>query len=605
MSDGPRGWRNRALYGAIAAVLSVGIVTSVVSARYEGERMRAEFFVKAHLVKEAINIDRIAALSGSEADLKNQDYIRLKKQLTRVRHADPQCRFQYLMGMRPDGSVFFFVDSEDESSKDYSPPGQVYTEVTEAYRNVFFTGKPIIEGPVTDRWGSWISALIPIRDPKTQKILAVFGMDIDARNWTASIFYHSLFPVSVSIFASTLIAFFLYARRRDKLVTRRLADIIEFLPDAIFATDLQGRVIMWNRAIEEMTGIKKEEMLGKGEHLYTVPFYGERRRHLLDLIDSDDEELKAKYDNVERKGRTLQAEVFTPALYGGKGAYVWAVAAPLFDIHEKRIGAIESIRDVTEWKNKEREKEKLQLQLLQSQKMEAIGTMANGIAHNFNNILGSMMGYADMALDGVAKDSRTHCDITHIKDGIVKAHELANQMLSFSRKRETQFKKVKISSVVKESIEMFRMSAPSSLNIVTRIEVDEENTECLADQNQIQQVILNLCNNGLYAIKDGKGTIELGITEAEISLQGVSPMEAIKPGSYVHLTVKDTGCGMDDETLKHIFEPFFTTKEVGKGTGLGLPIVHGIIEAHGGGIVVTSQKGKGTTINIYLPKATK
>jgi PAS domain S-box-containing protein len=130
---------------------------------------------------------------------------------------------------------------------------------------------------------------------------------------------------------------------------RGLADIIEFLPDATFVIDRQGIVIAWNRAMEEMTGVSKDEMIGQGDHAYTIPFYGERRKQLLDLIDMDDEELQAKYQYVTRKGNTLYAETFTPALYGGKGAYVWATGSPLFDDCANRIGAIESIRDISEW----------------------------------------------------------------------------------------------------------------------------------------------------------------------------------------------------------------------------------------------------------------
>ena len=134
---------------------------------------------------------------------------------------------------------------------------------------------------------------------------------------------------------------------------RELADIIEFLPDATFVIDREGTVIAWNRAMEEMTGIGKDSMIGQGDHAYTIPFYGERRAQLLDLIDMDDDDLKSKYEYVTRKGNTLYAEVFTPALYRGKGAYVWATGSPLFDLHGNRIGAIESIRDITEWKQAE------------------------------------------------------------------------------------------------------------------------------------------------------------------------------------------------------------------------------------------------------------
>ncbi|PKM79107.1 MAG: hypothetical protein CVU88_07490, partial [Firmicutes bacterium HGW-Firmicutes-13] len=131
---------------------------------------------------------------------------------------------------------------------------------------------------------------------------------------------------------------------------QQFADIIEFLPDATLVINMEGTVIAWNRAMEEMTGVAKNEIIGQGDHAYTVPFYGERIKILLDLIELDDEEIRSKYQYVQRKGNTLYAEIYTPMLFGGKGAYLWATATPLFDIHGTRIGAIESIRDISEQK---------------------------------------------------------------------------------------------------------------------------------------------------------------------------------------------------------------------------------------------------------------
>ena len=135
----------------------------------------------------------------------------------------------------------------------------------------------------------------------------------------------------------------------------KFATIIEFLPDATFVIDLEGKVVAWNRAMEEMTGVSKDDMIGQGDHAYTVPFYGERRQQLLDLLDKDDKEIASKYQYVQRKGDTLYAETFAPALHGGKGAYVWATGGPIFDVHGNRAGAIESIRDITERKRSEEE----------------------------------------------------------------------------------------------------------------------------------------------------------------------------------------------------------------------------------------------------------
>jgi PAS domain S-box-containing protein len=144
-------------------------------------------------------------------------------------------------------------------------------------------------------------------------------------------------------------------RAEEALIStnQRLNDIIEFLPDATFVIDNDKKVIAWNRAMEKMTGVVKEDVIGHGDYIYTVPFYGERRPHLLDLIDISDAELDSRYQYVRRNGSTLYAETYTPALYGGKGAYVWATGAPLFDVHGNRLGAIESIRDITERKQAE------------------------------------------------------------------------------------------------------------------------------------------------------------------------------------------------------------------------------------------------------------
>ena len=146
-------------------------------------------------------------------------------------------------------------------------------------------------------------------------------------------------------------------RRRSEETLRdsenRFATIIDFLPDATFVIDLDGKVVAWNRAMEEMTGVSKDDMIGQCDHAYTVPFYGERRQQLLDLLDINDEEIASKYQYVQRKGDTLYAETFASALYGGKGAYVWAMGRPIFDVYGNRTGAIESIRDITERKRAE------------------------------------------------------------------------------------------------------------------------------------------------------------------------------------------------------------------------------------------------------------
>jgi len=245
------------------------------------------------------------------------------------------------------------------------------------------------------------------------------------------------------------------------------------------------------------------------------------------------------------------------------------------------------------------EKEQLRLQLQQAQKLESIGTMANGIAHNFNNILGAIRGLVEMALADVPKDSRTNSDLKNVVKGIEEAKELSDKMLIFSRMQETELVPTKIHMLVKEAIVFFKASLPVAIDINQNI-----NTRCgpvLANSSEIKQIVINLCTNALHAMEGYDGVIIVDLNEIEVDDALSRKYSNLNTGKYICLTVSDVGKGMDEATMERIFEPFFTTKEVGKGTGLGLSVIHGIIMNHNGEITVESQLGKGTTFKVYLP----
>ena len=186
-----------------AALLLVLIAAGALFAGWTVQRtdreMRAELLQQTRMVAQAIGVERIQALSGTEADLHSDDYVRIKEQLSAIRLGNPKCRFIYLMGRKYDGTVFFFVDSEQVGSKDYSPPGQVYKEVTEDYRRVFDTKAEDIVGPATDRWGTWISGLVPISCHQSDPVLAVLGLDIDARAWKRNLAARAILPVGLML----------------------------------------------------------------------------------------------------------------------------------------------------------------------------------------------------------------------------------------------------------------------------------------------------------------------------------------------------------------------------------------------------------------------
>lgn len=265
-----------------------------------------------------------------------------------------------------------------------------------------------------------------------------------------------------------------------------------------------------------------------------------------------------------------------------------------------RMVRYEMAIDITNLKKAQEEKARLEHQLLQAQKLESIGTMASGLAHSLNNILGAIRGYAGMAQKQLAADSIAYYDIDHIKKGTEDAKQLVDKMLIFSRRHENKFSPVSVQNVVNEALDLFKASLVSRIEISE--DIDKNCSPVLADSNQLQQVVLNLCTNASHALhKKENGIIKISLHEVEAGPELVRKCSNLKEGRYINLKVSDNGCGMDKDTIARIFEPFFTQRETGTGTGLGLSVVHGIIFSHKGGIIVESAPGKGSTFDIYLP----
>jgi phosphate/phosphite/phosphonate ABC transporter binding protein len=382
-------------------------------------------------------------------------------------------------------------------------------------------------------------------------------------------------------------------------IKQQLENIIDFLPDATFIVDNDSRIVFWNKAIEKMSGIKKDAIIGHGDYIYSIPFYGEKRKTLLDLLENEDGELGDKYQNINRKGNGLYAESFAPALNGGKGAYVWATAVSLYDVHGCRVGAIESIRDITEQKEAEREKEKIRNHLVQSQKMEAIGILAGGIAHDFNNILGAILGYTEIAKGALAGESFAARNLDKVLDASQRAASLVKQILAFSRQVDIKRIPIKPTRIAQEAIELLRPSLPSTIEI--RMQKGVVTQSVLADPTQLHQILMNLCTNAAHAMEQSGGVLEIILEDCELTAHDLQECPEVKPGSFVMLSVSDTGSGIAPDIWGRVFEPYFTTKGMGKGTGMGLSIVHGIVASYGGFVASENNMGKGTIFRVYFP----
>jgi PAS domain S-box-containing protein len=384
---------------------------------------------------------------------------------------------------------------------------------------------------------------------------------------------------------------------------QQLLDILDFLPDATFAVDQQRRVIAWNRAIEEMTGVAKEEMIGQGDHAYGVPFYGDRKPTLLDYLNTENPELAARYENLRREGNTLYGEDFAQPVFGGRGAYLGRMASPLLDGQGRQVGAVESLRDITAAKRAEADMQSLQEQLRQAAKMEAIGRLAGGVAHDFNNQLTIVLGYCKLILKRHPPET-SGCgrDVQEILRAAERSAQLTSQLLAFSRKQVLHTEVLDLEEVLTRLRDPLSRMIGEEIRI--QVQVAPDLWKVKTDRNQLEQAIINLAINARDAMPGG-GQLTLQAENVALDSEYVLRHMGAAEGKHVCLTVTDTGIGMDEHTKKRIFEPFFTTKPVGVGTGLGLAIVYGFVRQSQGHVEVISQPGQGASFKLYFPQATE
>ncbi len=250
---------------------------------------------------------------------------------------------------------------------------------------------------------------------------------------------------------------------------------------------------------------------------------------------------------------------------------------------------------------KELEEEKLnaEAQLQQAQKMEAIGTLAGGIAHDFNNILGAIMGYSELIKMKLPEESDLISDLDQVIRAGERARDLVRQILTVARQQRQEQRPIQIRYIINEALNLLKATLPSTIEI--REDLAKDAGIVNADPTQVHQVIMNLCTNAGHAMQEDGGVLTVELANVEIDDLSASKHLDLDAGSYLRLTVSDTGYGMTSEIMERIFDPYFTTKDTGEGTGLGLSVAQGIVKAHGGTITVYSEPGIGTTFHVYLP----
>ena len=361
---------------------------------------------------------------------------------------------------------------------------------------------------------------------------------------------------------------------------RRLFQIaVEQAAELVLITNSAGTIEYVNPALERITGYASDELIGRNPRilksgLQKPVFYKE----LWNTI-SKGEPWQGCFINRRKCGTHYSAE---------------AVIVPVTDGTGSICNYVGIKRDVTQENH-------LQRQLIQSQKMEAIGTLAGGIAHDFNNILSAILGYAELAVYEMPEDSPGRHDVAEVIKAGNRAKDLVRQILTFSRKTEQDFKSIDIAPLLKEALKFLRASLPSTIDIRTHISA--ENARVLCTPTMIQQILMNLCTNAAQAMKDSGGILDVSLTKTEIEAADIKQHPELRPGPHLCLTVGDTGPGIEPDLLARIFDPYFTTKEKGEGTGLGLSVVHGIIQALKGSVQVDSCPDSGAIFHVFLPCA--
>jgi PAS domain S-box-containing protein len=362
-----------------------------------------------------------------------------------------------------------------------------------------------------------------------------------------------------------------------------LQSLLHGMPNPVYYQDLQGRYLGCNLAFCRFWGLSREEIVGRAADELFPP---EQAR----LVAGKDRELLAD-------GGSQVYEVSLPDAAGEERDVVFYTAA-YTDDQGRAAGLVGSMMDVTASRRAEREKDQMAEQLRQAQKMEALGTLAGGIAHDFNNLLGAIVGFTELARERAEQGRPAGRELDQVLSASRRAQDLVGQILTFGRRSKTRMQRLDLNRAVHEAAAILERVLPKAVRL--ELGLDRSLAPVNADPNQVEQVLMNLATNAADAMPAG-GTLLVATRQVELDERFCGANSGMEPGPHGRLTVRDTGVGMDPDTRRRIFEPFFTTKEPGRGTGLGLATVYGIMQAHHGGVICESSSGQGSAFHLYFP----
>jgi PAS domain S-box-containing protein len=355
-------------------------------------------------------------------------------------------------------------------------------------------------------------------------------------------------------------------------------NILESIEDGYYEVDLKGNYTFFNDSMCRIIGYSRQELMGLNNR---------------DYMDKDNAKKIYKIFS-----QVFQTRVPTKALdwqlirKDGTACFVETVVSLMKDRSGNGIGFRGIARDVSDRRH-------LEKQLRQAHKMESIGTLAGGIAHDFNNLLYIIMGNTELAMDEIRDGNPLSIYLERIKSACLRAADVVKQLLNFSKETAQDLKPLDIVSAIREEARFLRTIIPSAIDI--RQNLPSDKISIAADPAQINQVLMNICTNAAQAMEKTGGRIDITAGLTDLNQDQSLQYPNLLPGTYVRILIEDTGPGIDPENLERIFDPYFTTREVGKGSGMGLAVVHGIVTHHKGAVGVTSEKGKGAAFTLLFP----
>lgn len=636
-------------------------------------------------------------------------YLQLINAEIRWEKLNPFVHDIYTMRKRADGKNVIIVDSETDYDRNgkfegereqRTPIGEVYPVTDVGLERALFGEANFEETPIGDRWGTWVSAFVPMRD-ESGEVEAVLGVDYDANTWMRAVARSRLFIIG---FLATLLALLgtfttvlalmrrqLFERRRAEETLRmsdqKLALHLRQTPLAVIEWNADLEITQWNPTAERIFGYTEAEVRGReGMNLLVPAAHREEAQKIREQLLGRNGSSHSTSETVTKDGRTVLCEWFNTPLVNGKGEVIGA-ASLVQDITERKkaaeeienmaafprfnpdtvlqfstdgaliysndaaremarsLGKVEvsdmlpsdtpaivrqclaggderikretafgkrtiswtffaipTLQCVHCYAGEITERLNLEAQLRQSQKMQSVGQLAAGIAHDFNNILTIIQGHTELVTceENLPQSARESLD--QVAQAAQRAANLTRQLLTFGRKQFMQVELLDLNEVIKSVTQMLKRALGE--NITLRCNLSSVLPPIEGDSTMMEQVIMNLSLNARDAMANG-GSLIVTTNPVKVGREYVEMNPEAREGVFVCLTVSDNGCGMDRIKLGKIFEPFFTTKEVGKGTGLGLATVYGIVKQHSGWIEVESELGKGTAFKIFLPASAK